>query len=470
VRLISAGRAYEALPVWAQNIACSIEGRRVRRQRFGRAFFERLEFLERSVSWTAEALADYQLEAFRSLLDWARERVPHYRAGYRVDSRDIGSFADLAAVPVLNKETVRTALPSLLAENTNRRTWIRGRTSGTTNTALQLWFSPAALVDEFATVWRHRRSHGVNLDDANATFNARLIAPVSQRRPPYWRYNAASKQVLFSQHHACAKTLPSYLLELDRRRCEYWQGYPSFMALVADAVLRRGRRLSYPPRTVFSSSETLLEPMKRVIAEATGARVLDRYGVGEFCVSMTECREGNLHTDMEMGIVEVLPSVETETTVTGELVVTGFANRAMPLIRYRIGDTGTVLKRPCPCGRAGQVFSAIEGRVEDYIVTPDGAWLGRMDHIFKDALMVREAQFVQTEISELIVRIATREGYAAADERRLFEEIRLRVGPRMRVRVEYLPFIPRLPNGKFRAVISDVGRHDTVRAAGPAAS
>ena len=62
----------------------------------------------------------------------------------------------------------------------------------------------------------------------------------------------------------------------------------------------------------------------------------------------------------------------------GPLLVTGFANRATPLLRYRVGDVGTRSKHPCPCGRAGDVFVEVDGRVEDYVQTPDGRLVGRL--------------------------------------------------------------------------------------------
>ena len=42
--------------------------------------------------------------------------------------------------------------------------------------------------------------------------------------------------------------------------------------------------------------------------------------------------------------------------VRGPLIVTGLSTDATPFLRYRVGDVGTLRKRPCECGRPGQVF------------------------------------------------------------------------------------------------------------------
>ena len=176
---------------------------------------------------------------------------------------------------------------------------------------------------------------------------------------------------------------------------------------------------------------------------------------------MTGCSAGNLHLDMEFGAVEVEAVEETDDFVRGALLVTGFANDATPFIRYRIGDVGTRSKHPCPCGRPGEVFLDVDGRIEDYIVTPDGRWIGRMDHVFKEQLEIAEAQILQEEASAIEVLIVPRGGFDAAAEADVMREIRMRLGDEIHVDLKRVGEIPREPNGKFRAVKSRVGRQPT---------
>ncbi len=76
---------------------------------------------------------------------------------------------------------------------------------------------------------------------------------------------------------------------------------------------------------------------------------------------------------------------------------------------------------------------AIDGRKEDYVVLRNGARVGRMDHIFKDMVAVREAQIVQNEPGALIVRLVRAPQYTAADEARLRSEFASRLGQDARV-------------------------------------
>jgi phenylacetate-CoA ligase len=136
--------------------------------------------------------------------------------------------------------------------------------------------------------------------------------------------------------------------------------------------------------------------------------------------------------------------------------VTGLGNDATPFLRYRIGDVGTRLRRPCGCGRPGDVFLDVDGRIEDYVATPDGRLVGRLDHIFKDQLAVAEAQIVQERPVSIEVRVVPRPEWNAASERALMREIRSRLGDEIRVDLRLVNAIAREPNGKFRAVKSRV--------------
>jgi phenylacetate-CoA ligase len=209
---------------------------------------------------------------------------------------------------------------------------------------------------------------------------------------------------------------------------------------------------------VFTSSESVLAFHREAIEQAFGAPVRDRYGTTEFAVSMTGCDASHLHVDSEFCVVEVEPVEETEAYVRGPLLVTGLSNYATCFLRYRIGDTGTKLKTPCPCGRPGDVFEAIEGRNDDYVVTPDGRRIGRLDHIFKGLRDIAEAQILQDHEQAVTFLIVPRPSYDGASRKKLIKEIRARLGDQIEVEIRLVGRIERGPGGKFRAVISKVGK------------
>jgi len=449
---------YEALPVFAQNVACSAAGFVRERQRFTRHFWRTLSEWEWTIAQCDDELRAIQALRLADLIDYARVHVPHYASiapmQRRRDPRE-AIAATLAELPVIEKTTYRDDPDRFLSRERPRHRWIRGQTSGTTGTALRLWYSTEALGEEYASVWRMRRRFGVSTSDPHLTFGGRMVVPFHESEPPFWRRDFALNQTLFSLYHMNARNLPAYVDAVHGADAAYAQGYPSSLHLIARALLDAGRPLPKGKlKAVFTSSETVLAPQRAAIEEAFGAPLRDRYGASEFAVSMTGCRAGNLHLDMEYCIVEVEPHERGPGWVRGPLLVTGLANRATPFLRYRIGDIGTRLDGPCPCGRAGDVFESIDGRIEDYVVTPDGRVLGRLDHVFKTLVEIAEAQIVQLAVDRLVVYVVPKPSFGEASERALLRELRARLGSEIAITVERVAEIARQPNGKLRAVKS----------------
>jgi phenylacetate-CoA ligase len=459
--LYSAG--YPNLPIFAQNWACTVGGWLRFRSRFNPHFHSTLARWERTLHAPLPELHELQRQRLDRLVRAAREHVPYYRDLEPPSERKDPCEAmaeTLSRIPPLEKRAYRDQPRAFLSRLVPTRQLHTGQTSGTTGTALPLWHSPQTLAEEYATVWRMRRRVGVDIHDPYLSFGGQIVVPFQQTSPPFWRTNAYSGQTLFSIYHMTPRNLRTYVDAIHRRPARYVQGYPSSIHLVARALLEAGRPLPKGRLAgVFTSSESLLAFQRETIEKAFGAPILDRYGVSEFAVSMTDCEAGRLHVDMEFCIVEVEVQEESAEAETGPLLITGLSHDATPLFRYRIGDVGTRAKRPCPCGRPGDSFFEVDGRIEDYVMTPDGRLVGRMDHVFKPQLDVAEAQILQRVPQSIDVLIVPRSEYNESSERSVIREIRSRLGNEIEIRIELVNSIPREPNGKFRAVKSAVGRN-----------
>jgi phenylacetate-CoA ligase len=162
---------------------------------------------------------------------------------------------------------------------------------------------------------------------------------------------------------------------------------------------------------------------------------------------------GVLHVDEDFAAVEFIPNPDGP----GHKVIgTNFTNPATPLLRYDVGDLVTLSDTACPCGRPGRVVEQVDGRLEDYVVLKSGARLGRLDHIFKDLVNVREAQFYQDRPGEILIRVVRSENYTDADERALMEAALKRVGDAADLRIEYVDGLQRSAGGKLRFVVSEL--------------
>lgn len=455
-------RLYDHTPVALQHVMTSAYGYRLVQRAYGASYREHYARLERS-QWLGRGELDaLQLAELKHFLQAAGEHSPYWRAlfaEHRFEPAAFRSLEELRALPVLEKEMVRQRGDELVAEPAREGRWptVVSRTSGTTGKALRIVLSQDAWVREYAFRWLHRSWGGVRRGERMATFAGHPVAPTEQEDPPFWRYNAAERQLLFSSQHIGPRTVGAYAERLRRFHPVLVHGYPSALTLLAH-YLEAERGVEVRPRAIFAHSETLLDQQRELIERAFGCKVYNWYGTSEHVGNIVECERGSLHVKLEHSLLEF---VRADGTPAGpgevaEILATSFANPAMPLIRYRVGDSVVLAEGECSCGRSGPIVERVVGRVEDFIVTPDGRHVGRLDHVFKKAERVFEAQLVQERVEELEVRIVPRPGFGPEDQAAIEEELRLRLGPSIALRYRFLTEIERGANGKFRFAISKV--------------
>jgi len=141
---------------------------------------------------------------------------------------------------------------------------------------------------------------------------------------------------------------------------------------------------------------------------------------------------------------------------------TDLCNRAMPIIRYEVGDMAAWAERPCPCGRGLPVLDRIEGRVADYVVTRRGELISGISLTENFAVLVpgvAQMQIVQEEVDRFLFRIVKADDFGPASLERIRSLVAERFGPEVRYDCQFVDHIPPEPSGKYRFCISKVQKH-----------
>jgi phenylacetate-CoA ligase len=114
---------------------------------------------------------------------------------------------------------------------------------------------------------------------------------------------------------------------------------------------------------------------EQIERELPGMRAVNFYGLSEMCgpgvaAECVEVRDG-LHVHEDHFLVEVIDPESGEPLdegAEGELVFTTLLKEAMPLLRYRTGDIGSLTFEPCGCGRTTARIRGLRGRRDDMII------------------------------------------------------------------------------------------------------
>jgi phenylacetate-CoA ligase len=452
-------KLYSNLPTFLRELFAFIYSKKVQRRRFGGVFSAQLEELKRNESLSLEERKAKQFDRLKEILIYAGMHTPYYQelfAAIGFDPEEVHSVDDLRRIPVLTKDIILDKQEELLAENFAGPT-ITNHTSGTTGTALKFVLSEEAHQRHYACLWFHYRWAGFQRGDRLATFAGHPVAAAEGARPSYWLFDRNENELMFSPYHISPDTIPSYVQALSDFKPVIIRGYPNIIYLIAHYLLDN-TDIEISPKGIFTYGETTFDHQRQTIDKAFGCPVYSSYGNGEHAGHLLQCLEGNFHEITNTAVIEVLnPDGEpARPGETGELVVTSLINKAMPMIRYRVGDMGIKTTGACKCGRTSPIFKEITGRTVDYIITPDGRHLRSFASLFFSTYNIKEAQAIQEEIDQITIKIVTRPGYSERDEKTFLDSVHKFLGDEIHIQLEIVDEIPRTAQGKYRLVISKV--------------
>jgi phenylacetate-CoA ligase len=355
--------------------------------------------------------------------------------------------------PLLTKQALRQHPERLLRPRrfgSLIRTTIK--TSGTSGTPLTIVQSVGNMVREEGFVYRQLRWIGWRHGQPRAWIRGDIVCADHPQDGRYWCRDWVGNMLMMSSYHLSNETIGAYVEALEAFEPVVIHAYPSSIAALAAWLNARGRRYGgHALKGVMTSSETMEPEVRAAVEQAFGVRVFDWYGQSERVAAIGTCEHGSYHVLTDYSGVALL---ETDKPDAWELVGTGLNNLAMPLVRYRTGDTvDPGNEGPCPCGRVFPTIRTVLGRQEKVITLPDGRMIGRLDRIFQghDQHLV-EGQVAYRGNGRFLLRVVTTEGWSEADSKAMVDKFLLRV-PGVDVTVAQVDAIPRGPRGKFEFVV-----------------
>ena len=438
---------YNKLPISIQNLAISFEGKRIQKNRFGSTFHNAFSLWNSRRDWSKENILRYRDEQIHEIVQYSYDHVLFYKNIFKqlgIHPDEIKGLEDLKKLPIIDKETVRNNHELFLSDEYAGKRLKSVHTSGTTGSGLVLKITDDFDAHNWAIAWVEHNKIGITRDMWCGYFAGRPVVPAKQSKPPFYRINKPGKQLMFSSFHMNDRNLYSYVDGLNYYRPEWIHGYPSAVSLLASFINRTGYRLNYNMNRITLSSENVMEQQVQEIKNAFGIYPHQTYGQTEGVAYFRDYKQGEIYVVENCAAVEFVKMQDGVSHIVG----TNF-NKAMPLIRY---DTHDIAE--CLDTEEGRRVLSIDGRVEDYITTKDGSKIGRLDHIFKNAENVMEAQIIQQMDGNVEIHIVKSDAYSDSDEKDIRNLADERLKGRVDYSIVYKDKIERTKNGKLRFVVS----------------
>lgn len=396
-----------------------------------------------------------QRRKLKHLVKHAYENVHYYRelfdsAGIKAET--ISDLDALSRIPITTKKKLQSLpLQEITAKGVRIEHCTKLKTSGSTGIPLDIFLSQDDLRFRGAVFRRAFRAHGIRLRDrvAHVTNHSKV-----ERRHWYESLGIRRKVAVSAR-----ETVDDQIGQLKKVNPDVLIGSPSALRYIAEKVGEQGEK-GITPRITVSGGEVLAPHTRGLLNTLFKTTTIDFYSTFEFGNIAWECKDpGGYHINADALIVEVIRDGKAALPgERGEIVITGLHGRAMPLIRYSLGDIGVLSGRQCSCGRGLPLLERIEGRTEDDLKLPNGKRVP--SNVVRTTLKtipgISQFRVVQESINGFRVYLTRQASFSQATIEQVERELRNLLGDSILLQIQVMDTIPLDPSGKQRSIICQV--------------
>jgi len=456
-------KLYYKSPCWVQNVFINSE-KLLDKIKYSKTINKISKELEITEKWDYKKLEKLQMEKFKKLLKHAYNNVPYYYRlfkNHRLKPKDIQTRKDITKIPFLTKDIVRKNFKDLIAKNIKRKNLVHSHTSGTTGSPFEFYMDKYTQAFYRAHIIRHRRWWGYNYNEPCASFGGKIIVPLQQNKPPFWRYDYPEKLIVFSSFHLKPKFIDSMIKFIQKKNIQCIKGYPSNLFILAQYL--RNKKIILPMKWIFTGAEPILPYMQEIIENQFGTKIADFYGQSEEVARAYQCpKSDGYHMAMESTLIEIMKNNNkpAEHGEYGEIVGTSLTNFAMPFIRYKTGDITRMLTKKYSCEKQFPLIDKIIGKFEDVVISKDKRLISpsALTHPFKplDSRAIVKSQIIQNEVGKINIRIVQGTRYNKNQENILIKNFEERFQNQLDIKITYVADIKKTKAGKYRWVIRNI--------------
>jgi phenylacetate-CoA ligase len=399
------------------------------------------------------------------MLDHCKWSVPYYAdllpqlgVDYRSDP-----FEALRSIPILTKDLIRENFDRLKSADLDQRKWSYNTSGGSTG-------EPARFIQDWdfnarsgATTLLYSKLIGREVGDCHVLLwgSMRDVTGCTEG----WRapiINQLTNTHILSAFQMTPKVMREYIAYINANRPRLIEAYAESLYVLARFAEQESLEV-LPPGAIITTATMLFPYMRTQIEKVFRCKVYNRYGSRE--VGDIGCEVpgmDGLWVSPWANYLEIVDDAGrwVPDGCQGAILITSLTNRAMPLIRYKIGDLG-ILAPPEPSTRLypGQVLQEVLGRITDLFQTREGTpvpgYYFIMLLFFKT--WIRQYQVVQKDYEHFVFKIIpSGEPPPPEDLDEIIRRTRHLFGEGCKVEIQFVDEIRSSASGKFRYTISEI--------------
>lgn len=424
--------------------------------RFRASLILQLYPLRKATSHFEELKLEYSMDpiAYAEKWKWAIAQF-HLTNNPLYKAKALGKVDTWEHLPILSKADFQIPLNDVITPGW-KDSYYKGKTSGSSGNPLFFAKDKYCHALTWANIFDLYGRYGI---DYGRSLQARFYAmPLEALGKSVERVkDYLSGRIRFVIHDMSDKRIEEFLTTFRKKSFKYIYGYTNSLILLARYLKRESIVLnSICPslKVCIATSEVCTLEDKKLMESSFGVPVINEYGSSEVSIIAFGDQEKDWRISGELLHVEVLDNDNRPLPPgqVGKIVVTSFFNKAMPFIRYEVGDRGAIVyddkNRP--------LLKQLYGRLNDTLRLPSGKVVpGFTFYYVTKAMMdripgLREYNIKQTAVDTLefdLVMDSTMDDRSEEELRRLALKY---LEPGMKIHFNKVEKIVRTPSGKMK--------------------
>jgi len=302
-------------------------------------------------------------------------------------------------LPVLSKRNLQQPLHERLSKNYTVKNIFKGKTSGSSGHPFTYGKNKYAHAMTWAAFHHAYEQHGINL---NTSLQARFYGIPLSGKGKYLELikDFVSYRKRFPIFNMNDEVLESFINRFKKNKFEYLNGYTSSIVLLAKYCEQKNTVLKDICPTLkicIVTSEMLFPDDKLLLEKWLGIPVINEYGASEVGLIAMQNAQGNFEVNQQNLYVEVVDNNNQPVPdgTIGRILVTDLYNLAHPIIRYEIGDLGSLETLE----NGTRILKDLQGRTSDIARLPSGKIVPGLTFYYVTKTVIKE----DVDILEFVV-------------------------------------------------------------------
>lgn len=408
----------------------------------------------------------YQIEKVNKIIKNSFKNVIFYNELYsknNLNNFQIKEFKDLSKFPIINKEIIINNYDKFQNSSLKKSNLVRMTTGGSTGNPMQVLMTKKYKSYSLASTFFYL--HHFKCDPV-VDKSVRLHGDIIKKNDGL--FEIKKNKLVLSSNHLDFDKVYFFVSLIKKFKPKYLHAYPSAIYLFSKIILDNKIKIDFKIEYIFTDSEVLYSKQKIIIEKVFSCKIISIYGHTEGSVfGLTSNGNENFYIHPYFGIIELVDKnndVITKPNIKGEIVVTGFLNEAMPLIRYKTGDFAKYSNKNNKYNLFKyKILKSIEGRLQDFMIDKNKKLIPVAPMLFDynvDWRNIEKFQLIQNQIGKIKILIKKNKINQLDSKINYQKQFQNLFGNNINTTVKFVNEIQNTRIGKFRYFVQNLNIHE----------